>query len=129
MAKLKIKKGDNVMVIAGKEKGKTGKIVAVDTQDNRVIVEGVNIVTRAKKPRSAQDKGGLMKKEAAIDASNVMLVCPACGKPSKIGVKIVNGEKVRFCKKCGKQFTKVAEKKVSDKTTKTADEKKSEENK
>lgn len=129
MAKLKIKKGDNVMVIAGKEKGKKGKIVAVDTKESRVIVEGVNIVTRAKKPRSAQDKGGLMKKESPIDVSNVMLVCPSCGKPSKIGVKVVNGEKVRFCKKCGKELSKVAEKKASEKTTKTADEKKSEESK
>jgi len=129
MAKLKIKKGDNVIVIAGKEKGKKGKITAVDTKENRVFVEGVNVVTRARKPRSAQDKGGLIKKEASIDASNVMLVCPSCGKPSKIGTKIVGGNKVRFCKKCGKEFTKVAEKKVSEKTTKTADEKKSEENK
>ena len=129
MAKLKIKKGDNVMVIAGKEKGKKGKIAAVDVKGNKVIVEGVNVVTRARKPRSAQDKGGLMKKEAAIDASNVMLVCPSCGNPSKIGIKEVDGKKVRFCKKCGKEFTKVAEKKASEKTTKKADENKSEENK
>ena len=120
MAKLKIKKGDNVMVIAGKEKGKTGKIVAVDTQESRVVVEGVNIVTRARKPRSAQDKGGLMKKEAAIDASNVMLVCPSCGKPSKIGVKIVNGEKVRFCKKMWKTIHKSSRKESSRQNNKNS---------
>lgn len=129
MAKLKIKKGDNVIIIAGKEKGKKGKVTTVSSSDNKVIVEGINIVTRARKPRSAQDKGGLFKKEAPIDASNVMLVCPSCGNPSKVGVKEVNGQKVRFCKKCGKELGKVADKKASEKTTKTADEKKSEENK
>lgn len=127
MAKLNIKKGDNVMVITGKEKGKKGKVVAV--KDGKVIVEGLNIVIRAKKPRSAQDKGGLIKKEAPIDASNVMLVCPSCGKPSKVGIKEVDGKKVRFCKKCKKEFVKVAEKKASEKTTKKADEEKSEESK
>ena len=127
MAKLNIKKGDNVMIITGKEKGKKGKVLAV--KEGKVLVEGANIVTRARKPRSAQDKGGLIKKEAAIDASNVMLVCPSCGKPSKVGIKVVDGKKVRFCKKCKKEFIKVAEKKASEKTTKTADEKKSEEKK
>ena len=129
MAKYNVKKGDNVIVIAGKEKGKKGKIATVNARDGKVVVEGVNIVTRAKKPRSAQDKGGLIKKEAPIDISNVMLICPICGKPSRVGIREVDGKKVRFCKKCKKEFTKVAEKKTSEKTTKTADEKKSEENK
>lgn len=121
MAKLKIKKGDLVMVIAGKDKSKTGKILSVNADENKVVVDGVNIVTRAKKPRSAQDKGGLIKKPAAIDASNVMLVCPTCGQPSKVGIKEVDGKKVRFCKKCNKEFTKASEKKTSAKTTKSAE--------
>lgn len=121
MAKLKIKKGDMVMVIAGKDKSKTGKILSVSKDENKVVVDGVNIVTRAKKPRSAQDKGGLIKKPAAIDASNVMLICPVCGKPSRVAIKEVDGQKVRVCKKCNKEFTKVAEKKTSAKTAKTAE--------
>ena len=79
MAKLSVKKGDNVLVIAGKDKGKTGKILVSYPKDNRVLVEKVNIVTKAKKPKSAQEKGGIFKEEAPIDASNVMVLCPVCG--------------------------------------------------
>jgi large subunit ribosomal protein L24 len=80
MAKMNVKKGDNVMVIAGKDKGKAGKVLKVLPEENRVYVEGINIVSKSKKPRNAQDKGGILKQEAAIDASNVMRVCPKCGK-------------------------------------------------
>ena len=79
MAKMNVKKGDNVMVIAGKDKGKAGKVLKVLPEDNRVYVEGINIVSKSKKPRNAQDKGGILKQEAAIDASNVMLICASCG--------------------------------------------------
>lgn len=108
MAKLKIKRGDSVIVIAGKDKGKKGKIVSTDLKNNKVVIEGVNVVTRAKKPKSAQDKGGLIKKNAPVDASNVMLVCPTCGKPSRTGIKEVNNQKVRYCKKCKAEFAKQA---------------------
>lgn len=108
MAKLNIKRGDNVMVITGKDKNKTGKVISVMPKENRVIVEGVNEVTRATKPRSAQDKGGLIKKNAPIDVSNVMLVCPVCGKPSRVGIEVVDGKKVRVCKKCKASIEKTA---------------------
>ena len=72
MAKMNVKKGDNVMVIAGKDKGNAGKVLKVLPEENRVYVEGINIVSKSKKPRNAQDKGGILKQEAAIDASNVM---------------------------------------------------------
>ena len=106
---LKIKKGDNVLVIAGKDNGKTGTVLAVSPKTGKVIVDGVNVVSRHQKPRSQQDKGGIIKKNAAIDASNVMVVCPTCGKATRIYSSEVNGKKVRVCK-CGQPL---------DKTTKT----------
>ena len=77
---LSIKKGDNVLVIAGKDKGKTGEVLSVVPANNSVVVAGVNIVSKHKKARSAQEKSAIVKKEARIDASNVQLVCPVCGK-------------------------------------------------
>lgn len=97
-----LRTGDNVVVIAGKDKGKTGKIMSSDSQKGRVVVEGVNIVHKHSKPRSQKDKGGIKKVEAGIDVSNVMLLCPACGKATRIGHAFdEKGEKHRACKKCG----------------------------
>lgn len=97
-----LRTGDNVVVIAGKDKGKTGKIMSSDGNKGRVVVEGVNIVHKHSKPRSQKDKGGIKKVEAAIDASNVMIVCPSCGKATRIGHKFDDkGGKHRACKKCG----------------------------
>ena len=96
MANLSVKKGDNVMVIAGKDKGKVGKVLKVDSSTGRLYVEGVNMVTKSKKPRNAQDKGGLIKQEGTIDASNVMVVCPACNKPTRVYHAIVDGKKLRI---------------------------------
>ena len=79
MAEMNVRKGDNVMVIAGKDKGKAGKVLAVRPETGRIYVEGVNIVSKSKKPRNAQDKGGILKQEGAIDASNVMHICGECG--------------------------------------------------
>ena len=79
MAEMNVRKGDNVMVIAGKDKGKAGKVLAVKPDTGRIYVEGVNIVSKSKKPRNAQDKGGILKQEGAIDASNVMHICGECG--------------------------------------------------
>lgn len=115
MAKLSVKKGDNVLVIAGKDKGKTGKILVSYPEDSRVLVEKVNIVTKAKKPKSAQEKGGIFKEEAPIDASNVMVLCPSCGKATRVAHTVVDGKKVRTCKKCGASLDSAKTKKVAKK--------------
>ncbi|WP_022670805.1 50S ribosomal protein L24 [Hippea alviniae] len=97
----KLKKNDKVRVIAGKDKGKEGTIISFVPKKNRVIVEGVNIIKKHVKA-SATTKGGIIEKEAPIHISNVMLVCPHCNKPTRIGIKFLeSGEKVRYCKKCG----------------------------
>ena len=105
MAKLSVKKGDNVMVITGKDKGKVGKVLKVNSESGRIYVEGVNIVSKSKKPRSAQDKGGIIKQEGTIDVSNVMHVCPSCGAVVRVKheLKDINGKtkSVRVCAKCG----------------------------
>lgn len=102
MSGLKIKKGDQVVVISGKEKGKKGKIQTVEPEDNKVIVSGVNFVSKHKKPRGPGKLGGIIKQEASIDASNVMVVCSKCNKGTRVGHKISDdGTKVRICKKCG----------------------------
>ncbi len=105
MAEMNVRKGDNVMVIAGKDKGKAGKVLAVRPATGRIYVEGVNIVSKSKKPRNAQDKGGILKQEGAIDASNVMHICGECG--GVVRVRHTKEERdgkmksVRVCAKCG----------------------------
>ena len=99
--KLSVKKGDNVLVIAGKDAGKTGEILEVNREDGRVKVAGVNIQAHHNKPRSKDDKGGIIKTEGAIDASNVQVVCPVCKKAVRVSHKEVDGKNVRYCKKCG----------------------------
>ncbi len=103
---MEIKKGDNVVVIAGKEKGKRGKVLETSPKTQRVVVEGVNVVSKHKKPRSAQDKGGIIKQTNPIDSSNVMVVCPTCDKATRISHKLVDGKKARVCKKCGASLDK-----------------------
>ena len=107
-----VKKGDQAVVISGKEKGKKGKVSQVIPTTGKVVIENVNVVSRHKKPRSAQEKGGIMKKAAPIDASNVMVVCPACGKATRVAHKIIDGEKARVCKKCGASLDKDMKKQV-----------------
>ena len=99
--KLSVKKGDNVLVIAGKDAGKTGEILEVNREAGRVKVAGVNIQAHHNKPRSKDDKGGIIKTEGAIDVSNVQVVCPVCKKAVRIAHKEVDGKMVRYCKKCG----------------------------
>lgn len=104
MNSINIKKGDNVLVIAGEDKGKTGVVLATIPDKGRVCVDDVNVVSKHRKPRSAQDNGGIVKQPATIDVSNVAVVCPACGKATKV-VFIeteVDGKakRVRSCKKC-----------------------------
>lgn len=99
--KLNLKKGDNVLVIAGKDSGKTGEILEVNREEGRVLVAGVNIQAHHKKPRSKDDKGGILKTEGAVDASNVQVVCPACKKATRVAHQEIDGKMVRVCKKCG----------------------------
>lgn len=99
-AKLKIKKGDKVVVIAGKDKGKQGKIVRIDREKGRAIVAGVNMVKKAMKKRNQNDRGGIVEIEAPLHVSNVMIVCKKCG-PTRIGYKIDGAAKKRVCRKCG----------------------------
>ena len=96
---LKIKQGDTVKVITGKDKDKEGKVVSVDRKNGRVLVEGINKVTKHEKPSAANQNGGIVQKEAPIDISNVMYVHK--GKPTRIGFKMENGKKVRFAKSTG----------------------------
>ena len=99
MATLKIKKGDTVKVIAGKDNGKEGKVVSVDPKNGKVVVEGVNVVKKHTKPSMANQNGGIITKEAPIDVSNVMYVHK--GKTTRIGFKMENDKKVRFAKSTG----------------------------
>lgn len=108
-----VKSKDTVMVITGKDKGKQGKISAAFPKLNRVTVEGVNVVTKHQKPRQAGQPGGIIHKEMPIDASNVMLICPKCGKPCRVSHKVeqvkddngkMNRKMVRVCKKCGAEI-------------------------
>lgn len=107
MNKLHIKTGDTVVVLSGKEKGKKGKVLAVSPKESKVIIEGVNMCTKHVKPRRQGQAGGIVKAEAAMYACKVQAVCPKCGKPTRIGHKILDdGSKVRVCKHadCGEEF-------------------------
>ena len=99
MSMLKIKKGDTVKVITGKDKDKEGKVVSVDRKNGRVLVEGINKITKHEKPSAANQNGGIVQKEAPIDISNVMYVHK--GKATRIGFKMEKGKKVRFAKSTG----------------------------
>jgi len=98
--KVKIRKGDTVQVIAGKDKGKRGTIVRVNAKKDAVIVSGVNIVKKTMKRRSQQEQGGIAEVEAPLNISNVAIVCKKCG-PTRVGYKIDGDKKIRVCRKCG----------------------------
>lgn len=100
MASLKIKKGDTVKVIAGKDKDKEGKVLSVNAKKHTVLVEGANMITKHQKPSAANQQGGIVNKEAPLDISNVMLVVD--GQPTRVGFRFEDGKKVRFAKKTGK---------------------------
>lgn len=104
--KMTVKSGDNVLVITGKDKGKTGKVTAVYADENKVLIDNVNIVSKHQKPKSQQDKGGIFKRPAPIEASNVLVVCPVCNKATRVAHKEIDGKKVRVCKKCGASLDK-----------------------
>ncbi|MBP3894688.1 MAG: 50S ribosomal protein L24 [Atopobiaceae bacterium] len=102
---MNVKKGDQVVILSGKDKGKQGEVMVAKPAEGKVVVEGVAIVKKAQRPNAVNQQGGIVEQEAAIDASNVMLVCPSCGKPTRVGhAKDAEGKKVRVCKKCGAQF-------------------------
>ena len=98
---MNIKRDDKVIVLSGKDKGKKGKVLSVDPESRKVIVEGVNVASRHQKPRKQGEEGGIIKKETPIYSSKVMTVCPKCGKPTRVAHKLENGKNVRVCKKCG----------------------------
>lgn len=105
MNNLHIKTGDTVEVISGKSKGKRGKVVQVAPQEKKAIVEGVNIVSKHVKPRSADQPGGIVKTESALYTCKLMLVCPKCGKTTRIARRVTeDGKKVRYCKHCNENF-------------------------
>ena len=101
LVKLHVKKGDTVQILAGKDKGKQGKIISAAPKAGKVIVEGVNKVKRHSKPSLKVPQGGIITKEMPMPACKVQLVCPACNKATRTGHKIVNGKNSRYCKKCG----------------------------
>lgn len=101
--KIKIRRDDTVQVVAGKDKGKSGRVLRIDRQNGRVFVQGLNMVKKAVKPKKQNDKGGIIDVEAALDLSNVMIVCKKCG-PSRIGYKVDDNNKTRICKKCGEEL-------------------------
>ncbi len=120
MNKLSVKSGDTVLVISGKDNGKVAKVKAVSPKSNKVVVEGVNIVSKHKKARSTQEKSQIVKAEGPISASNVLVVCPHCSKATRVAHKEVEGKMARVCKKCGEVLDA---KYVKPKKTKKADAK------
>ena len=102
---MKIRTDDKVVVLSGRDKGKEGKILSADPKNGKVIIEGVSVASRHRKPRKQGQEGGIIKMETPIYASKVMLVCPKCGKPTRVGhVVKADGTKSRACKKCGASF-------------------------
>lgn len=118
-----IRKNDAVQIIAGKDKGKTGQVIKVERSEGKIMVEGVNIVHRHMRPRTAQDKGGIVEQPALFDASNAMIICPSCHKKTRVAHTVIDGKKTRTCKHCGasldvKAKAKATAKKAVKKTTK-----------
>ena len=105
MKKMSIKKGDTVVVLSGKDKGKKGEVIAVLPQDGKVVVEKINMVSRHTKPRRQGEEGGIIQKEAPLYACKVQRVCPKCDKATRPAHKtLADGKKVRVCKKCGAEI-------------------------
>ena len=121
MASMNVRSGDTVEILVGgsENRGKRGKVTVADPKAGKVIVEGLNMVTKHKKPRSAQDQGGIIERPRAIDVSNVALVCPKCGKTTRVAhVLGENGKYLRSCKKCGAVIDTKAEKRQVKAATK-----------
>jgi len=99
----KIKKNDQVQIMAGKDRGKSGRVLRIDRDRGKVMIEGLNMVKKAIRPRGQNQKGGISSIEAALAISNVQILCKKCG-PTRIGLRMEKDQKVRFCKKCGEQL-------------------------
>jgi large subunit ribosomal protein L24 len=107
---MRIQKGDEVLVIAGKDRGVVGRVRRAFPRENRVLVEGINMVKRHMKPRGQTGQAGIITHEAPIHVSNVMLICPKCEQPTRIGIRLIeDGSKVRVCKKCHEVIVEVVE--------------------
>lgn len=115
---MKVKKNDTVLVITGKDSGKTAKVLVALPKSNKVVVDGVNVQKKHKKARSAQEVSSIQSQSGPIDASNVMVVCPACNKATRVSYKIEGDKKVRICKKCGAVLDGAKEAKEVKKATK-----------
>ena len=101
---MNIRKDDKVVVISGKDKGKMGKVLVSNPKAGKVIVEGVSVATKHQKPRRQGEEGGIIKVETPIYVCKVMVVCPKCGKPTRVAHKLEGGKSVRVCKKCGAEL-------------------------
>ncbi|MCK5825708.1 MAG: 50S ribosomal protein L24 [Desulfuromusa sp.] len=107
IVKLHIKKNDMVKIIAGKEQGKTGKVLSVFPGKSRVVVEGLNMIKRHTRPNQLYPEGGILEKEAPLSISNVMLICGSCNQPARTGIRLLeDGSKTRYCKKCNESVDK-----------------------
>lgn len=98
---LGLKKNDTVVIVTGNDKGKKGRVLSIETENNRLVVESLNMIKKHMKPNKQYSQGGIIEKEAPVHRSNVMFVCPKCSKPTRIGTSILeSGKKFRVCKKC-----------------------------
>jgi large subunit ribosomal protein L24 len=121
---MKVKKNDTVLVITGKDAGKTAKVLAAMPKTNKVVVEGINMQKKSKKARSAQEVSQIVEQAGPINASNVLVVCPVCGKATRVAYKVEGDKKVRVCKKCNAVLDGAKEVKEVKKETKTSTAKK-----
>ncbi len=118
---MKIKKDDAVKIIAGKDKGRSGQVIKAMPADKKIVVEGLNMIAKHVKPRSAQQKGGIIEQPAAFDVSNAMIICPSCNQATRVASSVENGKKIRICKKCGASLdVKARAKTTAKKATKKA---------
>ncbi|HHE76884.1 MAG TPA: 50S ribosomal protein L24 [Candidatus Parcubacteria bacterium] len=101
---MKIHKGDNVLIISGKDRGRKAKVLTVLSKEGKIVVEGINIKKKHIKPKKSGERGQIVEMPAPFDVSNVKLICPKCGKPTRIGYKIADKKKYRICKKCGQEI-------------------------
>ncbi len=118
---MKIKKNDNVLILTGKDSGKTGKVLRALPADNKIIVDGINVQKKHKKARSAKETSGIIEQAGPIDASNALVICPACGKAARVGYAVTDGKKVRVCGKCKAVLDVKAAKADDKKAAKKAD--------
>ena len=115
---MKVKKNDTVLVLTGKDAGKTAKVLVALPKENKIVVDGINVQKKHKKARSAQEVSSIVNQSGPIDASNVLVVCPACGKATRVAYKVEGDKKARVCKKCGAVLDASKEAKEVKKATK-----------